>query len=42
MLCMGFAGEIVDAIGPEPVREYIAEQVGRRLENAPMEAVESE
>jgi len=38
MLCLGFAGEIIDSIGPEPLREYVAEQVGQRLEKAPMES----
>lgn len=37
MLCLGFAGEIIEALGPEPLREYVAEQVGRRLETAPLE-----
>jgi len=37
MLCLGFAGEIIDALGPEALREYVAEQVGQRLEQAPLE-----
>lgn len=37
MLCLGFAGEIIDAIGPEPLREYAAAQVGLRLDKAPLE-----
>ncbi len=36
LLCLGFAGEIIDALGPEPLREYAAEQVGWRLEKAPL------
>jgi Fe-S cluster assembly protein SufD len=34
MLCLGFAGEIIDALGVEPLREHVAEQVGQRLEHA--------
>lgn len=37
MLCLGFAGEIIEALGPEPLREYVTEVVGRRLETAPLE-----
>ncbi|NBC47485.1 MAG: Fe-S cluster assembly protein SufD [Gammaproteobacteria bacterium] len=37
MLCLGFAGEIIDALGPESLRDYVAEQVGQRLEQAPLE-----
>jgi Fe-S cluster assembly protein SufD len=37
MLCLGFAGEIIEALGPEPLREYVAEEVGRRLETTPLE-----
>jgi Fe-S cluster assembly protein SufD len=37
MLCLGFAGEIIDALGPPPLREHVAEQVGQRLERAPAE-----
>jgi Fe-S cluster assembly protein SufD len=37
MLCLGFAGEIIDALGSEPLREHVAEEVGRRLESAPFE-----
>ncbi|MFP4076538.1 MAG: Fe-S cluster assembly protein SufD [Halochromatium sp.] len=37
MLCLGFAGEIIDALGPEALRDYVAEQVGERLERAPLE-----
>lgn len=31
MLCLGFAGEIIDRLGAEAVREHVAEAVGRRL-----------
>jgi Fe-S cluster assembly protein SufD len=37
MLCVGFAGEVLDALGLEPLRDYVAEQVGRRLEQAPLD-----
>jgi Fe-S cluster assembly protein SufD len=37
MLCLGFAGEILDRLGPEVLREQVAEQVGRRLEQAPLD-----
>ncbi len=36
MLCLGFAGEILDALSPEPLRAYLSEQVGERLERAPL------
>ena len=36
MLCLGFAGEIIDAIGSEPLREQISEAVGERLERSPL------
>lgn len=36
MLCLGFAGEIIDKLGTEALRDYVAEQVGRRLESAPL------
>jgi len=36
MLCLGFAGEILDVLSPDPLRERIAEQVGYRLEHAPL------
>ncbi len=36
MLCLGFAGEILDALTPETLREQVAEQVGRRLEQSPL------
>jgi Fe-S cluster assembly protein SufD len=31
MLCLGFAGEIIDRLGAEAVREHVAEAVGQRL-----------
>jgi Fe-S cluster assembly protein SufD len=34
MLCLGFAGEILDALTPEAMREQVTEQVGRRLEQS--------
>ena len=34
MLCVGFAGEVLDALGLEPLRDYVAAEVGRRLEQA--------
>lgn len=37
MLCLGFAGEILDALTPEALREQVSEQVGLRLEQAPLE-----
>jgi Fe-S cluster assembly protein SufD len=37
MLCVGFAGEVLDALRLEPLRDYVAEQVGRRLEQAPLD-----
>jgi Fe-S cluster assembly protein SufD len=36
MLCLGFAGEILDSLDPEPLRGYLTEQVGERLERAPL------
>ncbi len=36
MLCLGFAGEILDCLAPEPLRERVAEQVGNRLEHSPL------
>ena len=36
MLCLGFAGEILDALEPEPLRARVADQVGHRLEHAPL------
>ncbi|KAA6183423.1 Fe-S cluster assembly protein SufD [Thiohalocapsa marina] len=36
MLCLGFAGEIIDALGNEALRQHVAEQVGQRLEQAPV------
>jgi len=37
MLCLGFAEEIVDAIGQEPMRHYLSSLVGGRLEGAALE-----
>lgn len=34
MLCLGFAGEIIDALGCESLREPITEAVGQRLEQS--------
>jgi Fe-S cluster assembly protein SufD len=34
MLCLGFAGEILDQLSAEVLREQVAEQVGQRLERA--------
>ncbi|MBK5969249.1 MULTISPECIES: Fe-S cluster assembly protein SufD [Thiorhodovibrio] len=36
MLCLGFAGEIIDAIGSDSLRETITESVGQRLEQSPL------
>jgi len=36
MLCLGFAGEIIDNLGVEALSDYVSEQVGRRLERAPL------
>jgi Fe-S cluster assembly protein SufD len=36
MLCLGFAGEIIGALGIEPLAEHVAEAVGERLERAPL------
>jgi Fe-S cluster assembly protein SufD len=35
MLCLGFAGEIIESLGNEPLQRHIAGQVGDRLEQAP-------
>jgi Fe-S cluster assembly protein SufD len=37
MLCLGFAGEIIGALHSEPLRERVAEEVGQRLEAAPLD-----
>ena len=37
MLCLGFAEEIIDSLGEEPLREYVADRVGKRLEQAPLD-----
>ena len=36
MVCLGFAAEILDNLSPDALREQVAEQVGRRLEQAPV------
>lgn len=36
MLCLGFAGEIIEALSSEALREHVEEHVGRRLETAPL------
>jgi Fe-S cluster assembly protein SufD len=37
MLCVGFAGEVLDALELEPLRDYVALEVGARLERAVLE-----
>lgn len=37
LVCLGFAGEVLDALTPEPLRAQVAEDVGRRLERAPLD-----
>jgi len=37
MLCLGFAGEIIEALGSEALRDYVTEQVGERLERVPLD-----
>jgi Fe-S cluster assembly protein SufD len=36
MLCLGFAGEILDQLSSDALREQVTEQVGHRLEHAPL------
>jgi Fe-S cluster assembly protein SufD len=36
MLCLGFAGEILDLLSSDALREQVTEQVGHRLEHAPL------
>lgn len=36
ILCLGFAGEIIDALQEDALREMVSEQVGRLLESAPL------
>jgi len=36
MLCLGFAGEIINALGNESLQEYVGEHVGQRLESSPL------
>ena len=33
MLCLGFAHEIIDGLRPKPLREYVAKEVSRRLDD---------
>jgi Fe-S cluster assembly protein SufD len=35
MLCLGFAGEIIEALGNPALTDHIAEEVGSRLEQSP-------
>lgn len=37
MLCVGFAGEVLDALELEPLRDYVADQVGLRLEQTALD-----
>jgi Fe-S cluster assembly protein SufD len=37
MLCVGFAGEVLEALGSQPLRDYVAAQVGQRLEQAALD-----
>jgi Fe-S cluster assembly protein SufD len=37
MLCLGFAGEIIDALHADALRELVSDQVGQRLESAPLD-----
>jgi len=37
MLCEGFAGEVLDGLGPVPLREHVAALVGQRLEQASLD-----
>lgn len=37
ILCLGFAGEILDCLEPEPLRDAVTHQVGHRLEHAPLD-----
>jgi Fe-S cluster assembly protein SufD len=36
MLCLGFAEEIIDALHSDALRDLVSEEVGRRLETAPL------
>jgi Fe-S cluster assembly protein SufD len=36
MLCLGFAGEIIDVLGHDALAEHVADVVGHRLEAAPL------
>jgi len=35
MLCLGFAGEIIDALGNDALQQHVADEVGGRLEAPP-------
>ncbi len=37
MLCLGFAGEIIQTLSSELLREHVSGQVGQRLESAPLD-----
>ena len=37
MLCLSFAGEIIEALGSAALRDYVTEQVGERLERVPLD-----
>jgi Fe-S cluster assembly protein SufD len=37
MLCLGFAGEIIEALHADALRDLVSEQVGQRLESAPID-----
>jgi Fe-S cluster assembly protein SufD len=36
MLCLGFAGEIIQTLSSEALRDHVSKQVGQRLESAPL------
>ena len=37
MLCLGFAGDVIDSVGSEPLREYVTHQLGAYLAEAPLD-----
>jgi len=37
MLCVGFAEEVLDALAPEPLRDFVSARVGVRLEQASLD-----
>jgi len=37
MLCLGFADEVVQRLSSDALRDHVSEQVGQRLESAPMD-----